>query len=1049
MSREASGRWWPLAILLPLTACAPGPSAPGSPASGAHAPDGTIAAGALRFTVVAPECIRIEYSPERHFVDSPSLFAVRREPESAPYSVERKGGWTTLDTGRIRLASLDDGRPPDPDNLQAEIQGGAGPILWRPGQANPGNLGGTLKALGGIQGPVDLGQGLLSRDGWYLLDDSATPLFTSDGWVEARPTGAGTDWYLFGYGLDYAAALRAMTAVAGPVPLPRRYALGSWYSWYWPLKSSDYHGIVNDYAKHDLPLDVVVMDTDWHGGGWTGWSWNRDLLPDAEDLVKSLHDRGLAVTLNAHPAGGVGAQDEMYGAFMQAMAAARPTAGHATPGRPLPFDAADRSYLETFFRLTHEPRERDGVDFWWIDWQQAPMTRGIPGLSNLAWLNDRYYRRSTRDGRRGQILSRWAGWGDHRNVMHFSGDAEGSWPVLRFEVPFTATAGNVGCFFWSHDIGGHRGGRDEEMFTRWVQFGAVSAALRLHSTRAAELDRRPWTCGPAFFSAMRAAFQLRARLFPYFYSSAWESHASSLPLIRPLYLASPGEERAYANPQEYLLGDAILAAPIAEPGIGPGRVATQAVWFPPGRWHDWFSGEVYEGNQEVLVSAALDEIPLYVREGVPLPLQAATQRMSAGPLRELVVRCYPGEAGSFTLYEDDGTSAAYEKGAHANTTLTCARDAGKVTVTLQTDEGRYEGMPEERAYVVELAGTARATSARVDDQPAAVEYDPGLAINRIRVPARPARRRTVVEALAGPADFASLRAAAGARRRRAAGQAAPDPRMHRKGEGLYLNGGPDLLLLQDSNAAVQGPFTLTVEERVGDMATEVLRHAGPPPANLRVALPPFPKMTDAPVGAPLVRSAHLEFVRAGRPVSVTRELDRRPSALRRFSIVGPFPYEAGAALEGQRFPPESRTLDLDHAYEGVHGAPVAWSAVSSRDDGTIDLKAAFGQDNRIAYGVTFLRSRRTQPVSFKVWSDDGVEIWLNGARIHLHDVVRALDLGPDRVTATVRAGINTLLVKVANTFQGWGFRIEVEAKGDLREAARPELLPPATSGGSR
>jgi hypothetical protein len=254
--------------------------------------------------------------------------------------------------------------------------------------------------------------------------------------------------------------------------------------------------------------------------------------------------------------------------------------------------------------------------------------------------------------------------------------------------------------------------------------------------------------------------------------------------------------------------------------------------------------------------------------------------------------------------------------------------------------------------------------------------------------------------------------------------------------------------VQDRDTVVQGPFTLTVEERVGGMATEVLRHAGSAPADLRLQLPPFPKMTEAPVGAPLVRSARLEFLRAGRPVAVTRELDRRPSALSRFSIVGPFPYEAGAALEGQRFAPESGTPDLGRTYEGVHGAPVSWSVASPRDDGTIDLKAAFGQDYRIAYGVTFLRSRRDQPVSFKVWSDDGIEIWLNGGRIHLHDVVRALDLGPDMVAGRVRAGVNTLLVKVANTVQGWGFRIEVASKDDLREAARPESLPPVTPEGS-
>ncbi|MCZ6695481.1 MAG: alpha-xylosidase, partial [Acidobacteria bacterium] len=414
-----------------------------------------VESGKARFTVIAPECIRIEYSENGEFVDARSMFAVNRGAAFLEYTLERESNLVTIDTGKIRLTHTADGTPFGPHNLTALIRNGGGDATWVPGMVTRANLGGARRAIGGISGPVDLGEGLLARDGWYLLDDSRRPLLTDD-WVAGRPASAGIDWYLFGYGSDYKAALRAMTAVGGAVPMPRKYALGAWYSRYWPHTSKDYRRIVEEYRQHDFPLDVVVMDTDWHRGGWTGWSWNRNLLPDPEALLKWLHEQRLTVALNAHPAGGVQPGEDMYAAFMKEMGEDPAT------GRTLPFDAVNRQYLDTFFKHTHLPLNRAGVDFWWLDWQQRLYTASVPGLTNLAWLNRYYYQHSERAGLRGLSLSRWAGWGDHRNVIHFSGDADTRWPLLEFEVPFTATSGNVGCFFWSHDIGGHKGPHNEE-----------------------------------------------------------------------------------------------------------------------------------------------------------------------------------------------------------------------------------------------------------------------------------------------------------------------------------------------------------------------------------------------------------------------------------------------------------------------------------------------------------------------------------------------------------------------------------------------------------
>lgn len=739
--------------LLPLTVL----SAQAAPALQAQYVDGSA-----RFTVITPSCVRLEYAPSGQFVNAPSLFAAVR-PQGCLAAKTAPSPILTIDTGEIKLTYTPNGQPFSPANLYADIKRGAQAVRWTPGAPNPGNLGGTIRTLDGADGPEDLGQGLLSRDGWFLLDDSHSPLLTSS-WVQARPTGSGTDWYLFGYGNNYRAALKSLTAVGGPVPLTRKYALGAWYSRYWPYTEDDYHALVQQYASHDFPLDNMVLDMDWHRDGWTGWSWNRKLLPHAEALLSWLHGQGLHVTLNLHPADGVGPQEDQYTAFMRDMGADPATR------QTIPFDAADPKYVNTLFSDVFTPLEHDGIDFWWLDWQQYEQTRSLPGLTNLFWLNTLLFDRTAQNKQRGLSFSRWAGWGDHRHPIHFSGDASTSFAMLAFEVPFTATAGNVGCFFWSHDIGGHNRGRNEESYARWVQFGAVSPVLRSHSTRDATMDRRPWLYPPWATASMRASFHLRDTLFPYIYTSAAESCRETVPLDRPLYLDHPTEEAAYHNAQEFLLGDSLLAAPIVSPGIGPGWVGTQTVWFPSGTWYNTFTGERYFGNANALAAADISEFPLYVRGGVPIPMQPYTPRMATAPLTTLRVRCFPGPDGKTergTLYEDDGVTTAYQRGQSATTPLAYTRRGGLVTVTVGAAQGHYSGQPARRSLMVELPDTARAAEVKVNGLSAACAYNSATWTNFISVPLHSLRQAVTVTLRAAPAGFDALRAAAVSRRIRA------------------------------------------------------------------------------------------------------------------------------------------------------------------------------------------------------------------------------------------------------------------------------------------
>ncbi len=223
------------------------------------AADSQVVDGNARFTVITPGLIRLEYANDAAFTDPSTLFARDRTSRFDGATIQRQGDHLSIDTGIISLTYTPDGKPFSSTNLTAKI----GSNQWKPGMVDAMNLGGTLRTLDQASRPMDLGQGLLSRSGWAVVDDSGTPVLTAD-WVQSRPNKEGLDWYLFGYGRDFRAALKSLAAVGGAVPLPRKNLLGIWYSRYWPYTSAEFRQIVQQYGDHGFPLDNIVMDMDWH-----------------------------------------------------------------------------------------------------------------------------------------------------------------------------------------------------------------------------------------------------------------------------------------------------------------------------------------------------------------------------------------------------------------------------------------------------------------------------------------------------------------------------------------------------------------------------------------------------------------------------------------------------------------------------------------------------------------------------------------------------------------------------------------------------------------
>ncbi len=712
-------------------------------AASAHIRDGVIVDGHVRFTIITPTLIRLEYSQNDKFINDRSYFAWHRHVKPPQFTTQKHAGKLIIKTSRMELVWRG-GDTFTPQNLEIRFRNGEKKWkTWTPGTRQSGNLGGTLGSLDGCNGPEPFPNGVLSRDGWYLYRDN-TLLITggSHPWIRPRPAYETADWYFFGYGTGhYRTALRDLTTISGRVPIPPRYMLGAWRSRYHSFTASQFRQLVLEYDAHRIPLDVMVMDMGWHTTPhWGSYNWNRKLILHPRKLLAWLHQQGLHVTLNLHPQSGVGPWDSQFKRFCHAMGL------NPASTKRIPFDPASQKSMRNFYKLLLDPLEQQGVDFWWLDW----------GDQYLGWVNalDFWNIGRSSTGHRGASFSRWGGWGDQRYPISFSGDTRSRWRVLRFEVPFVATGGNVGADYWSNDIGGFAVFiPSAQLYARWIQFGALNPIFRTHNEGSYGDHRRPWYYGHRTLVAARVGYDLRSRLFPYIYTCAYEGWKHSLPLVRPLYLSHPSVTQAYTHPEEYQFGPSLLVSPIVSRGIGKAWLGAADMWFPHGIWWNILTQERVDHSGDRPVLASANEIPLFVRGGVPIPMQRFSLRMAAKPANPLIVCVYPGSSGQFTLYEDDGLSPDYLHGAYALTPLHYENLGSQgIRVTVGPTVGSYSGQLQNRKLIIRLPVTTvpirvLANGKSVPDTSIGIPgytYNPTTVTTTVRLPDQSIRKATVV-----------------------------------------------------------------------------------------------------------------------------------------------------------------------------------------------------------------------------------------------------------------------------------------------------------------
>ena len=675
-------------------------------------PEFIIRGSCYRFTLISRRILRMEYDPDGIFEDRRTQTIWNRRIQGPEFTVRETDDKLVIMTGLYTLNYQKGPFTSSSLTVESRSQHTHYGSTWRFGQTVYGdpprhhNLYGTTRTLDKADGAYPLDFGIMDRSGHSLIDDSKSPIIEENGFFSPRREGI-YDLYYIVCGHDYAEALREFYLLTGAPPMLPRYALGNWWCRWHKYTDKEYLELMDSFREKEMPFSVAVLDMDWHvtkvppscGRGWTGYTWNREYFPDPEGFMEQLHQRGLHTAMNLHPADGIQPCEDQYNAIA-------PRVGIDPKTQfPVPFECTDPDFMAAYWDEVLHPLESQGVDFWWLDWQQGRDSLK-PGIDPLYLLNHQMYIDNTRQDRRGLLLSRYAGLGSHRYPLGFSGDTVASWASLEFQPYFTATAANVGFTWWSHDIGGFKAGvRDRELYIRWLQFGVFSPILRLHCTQNPFCSKEPWTYDAQTEEIAGGLFRLRHRMIPYIYTLAWRCHARLEPNLYPVYWEYPDRDEAYLAANQYFFGSELMVCPITEKSDPSTGMAGIKAWIPEGTWTDFETGKVYHGSKVETLSRSLEHFAVLAKSGALVPMAHSAEEGTGIP-EQIDLYVFPGASNHFTLFEDEGDGFAYENGKAALTEIDLKWDNSHAELTIQPT-GDLSVLPEKRGWDIHLRGISQ------------------------------------------------------------------------------------------------------------------------------------------------------------------------------------------------------------------------------------------------------------------------------------------------------------------------------------------------------
>ena len=782
-----------LALIIGILAAALTPARAAVTAS-KELPDGqrfTVDGGTLRIQFWSPEIVRVTYANGNELPTNQSLSVVatpetvkwiRRENDqsftlaSADFKVtvdKHSGAVGFFDSaGHLLLQETAQGRDIRPatiagtavtscsQSFEAAVDEG----IYGLGQHQKGAWnysGGNVRLA---QANTDVGIPVITSSKGYMLlwDSPAVMTISSSASGDTNASQKVLRWSSeFGKAIDYYfcygngtidTALKAYRHLTGDAPLMPEWELGFWQCKERYASQEELLGVARKLRELKVPVDGIIQDWQYWPPGTNTWGshlFDPARYPDPAAMFKELHEMNYHSLISVWAKFDLGSENSkelnaVGGMFPQITSYAFP------PGHGQWYDPFSTVGRQTYWKQMRDELFSKGVDGWWLD-APEPEIGGMGFRNYTTPLGPGYEvynayplmhsmgiyqgQRAATDQKRFVILTRSAYAGQQRNsAITWSGDIQGTWQVLKNQIPAGLNISLSGIPYWNTDTGGFFGNRAtgngdpknpqfQELFARWFQFSSFCPMFRVHSASGLNPGREFWRFDEKTQGILRNYLDLRYRLLPYLYSVAWQVTDSGSTFMRPLVMDFPNDPQVMNIVDQYLFGPAIMVTPITSAGTTNQPLYLPAAGAP---WYKFWTGASVPAGQRIEAAAPVETMPLFVKPGSILPLGPFLQYSSEKPADPIELRIYRGADGKFTLYDDEHDTYNYEKGKFA--TIPISWNNAKHTLEIGKRSGEFPGMLKERTFNVVWVSENHGAGISVTEKPDSFVHYNGQAV---------------------------------------------------------------------------------------------------------------------------------------------------------------------------------------------------------------------------------------------------------------------------------------------------------------------------------
>ena len=701
----------------------------------------------------SPSIIRVVKYPADKVPDLSTSYSVVMKPEKARFSLEEKEGHVVMSTSEISLdlnlatgaVSFSDkeGRPivrEAENSLKFEPRMDAGKESFSisqgfllDGKENIYGLG-QHKGVGlNMRGKeiflqnnnTEIAIPLVHSSKGYALywDNYSTSRFSEkDGTMTfSSEIGDKAEYYLI-KGDDADEVISGIRKLSGHVPLLPLWSYGFLQSKERYRGQDEIVGVVKRFRELGVPLDGIVQDWQYWGDNehWNAMQFLNPSFSDPEKMVKEIHENNAHMLISVWPS--FGPEAEIFKEF-QEKGMLLPIDTYPGGGTRV-YDAYDPAARDIYWSCMKRGLADAGVDGWWLDATEPEhkdakpedfeyvtsagsfgrMRNAFP-LYTVGGVYD--HQRAEMPDKRVFILTRSAALGLQRFGAHcWSGDVRASWETLHDQIAEALSFSLTGLPYWNSDIGGFfvngefapgiENPKYRKLYDRWMQFGVFCGLMRSHGTSTPREIFNFGSRGDKDFDIQEKCINLRYRLLPYIYSTAWDVTSNDGTLMRALFMDWPSDGSVRDVEDEFLFGKSLLVAPVTD------STDSRQIVLPSGEWIDFWNGDKLNGDVSFSFDCPEDIIPIFVKAGSIVPIGPTVQYASEKPWDSLQIRIYPGGDGTFTLYEDAGDGYEYEKGKYSTIDFEWNDESGELTIGKR--HGKFPGMLKDRNFNVVLVG---------------------------------------------------------------------------------------------------------------------------------------------------------------------------------------------------------------------------------------------------------------------------------------------------------------------------------------------------------